>query len=238
MELTDKNYIKKIIIIQQYIKQYLYRLHHLPPIFYDIKAFLEKTKWDVSSQNKDGRINSCIDEDKIISILSSQFKIKIPSQTRMWYDILVYDSIYGWLPVNIKTTEMKTSDNTGNMAMCIQAYTDEILDLNKSYNSGEMSDILFTKLKNKQYNKQPKKDYYFIVINKLNISNVIINSVLGLTKLTPNVNNLPFQVNWKHNTIYKYDIIDNKIKQFIECLKSPKPSWQERFMSNIRTINI
>ena len=43
---------------------------------------------------------------------------------------------------------------------------------------------------------------------------------------------------WNDNKEYKYDIIDNKIKMFIECLKKPKPSWMEIFMSNIRTIDI
>ena len=37
----------------------------------------------------------------------------------MWYDILVFDYMYGWLPINIKITTMKTNDNTGNLAMCV-----------------------------------------------------------------------------------------------------------------------
>ena len=99
-----------------------------------------------------------------------------------------------------------------------------------------MSEILFNKLKNKQYNRIHKKDYYFIVLNKLNHSDVIINSVKGLSKLTPNIHNLPFQVKWNNNKIYKYDSINNKIKMFINCLKKPKPSWQEQIMLNIRTL--
>jgi hypothetical protein len=141
------------------------------------------------------------------------------------------------LPVNIKTTTT-TSDNTGNLAMCVYSYTDEKLDLNKLYNNSEMSKIFFNKLKNKEYNKIYKKDYFFIVLNKTTHFDVIINSVLGLAHLTPNIKNLPFQVKWNDNKEYKYDIINNKIKMFIGSLNKTKPSWKKNFMSNIRTINI
>ena len=102
-------------------------------------------------------------EDTIINLLLEQFpkKIKVPG-IRMWYDILVYDCYYGWIPVNIKTTTTFTSDNTGNLAMCVYSYTDEILDIHrvKSYENGKMSDILFNKLKNKEYNTNNKKEFY------------------------------------------------------------------------------
>ena len=91
---------------------------------------------------------------------------------------------------------MKTNDNTGNLDMCVYAYTNTILDIhtNKSYENKKMSDILFNELKNKKYNTKNKKDYYFIVLNKTNANDIIVNSVKRLTILTSNINNLPFQV--------------------------------------------
>ena len=47
----------------------------------------------------------------------------------MWYDILAFDFLVGWIPINIKSTTTLTSDNTGNFAMCVYSYTDENLDL-------------------------------------------------------------------------------------------------------------
>jgi len=229
----------KIIKIQKWYRGSIYRLKRLPLILYTIQYFLQLQSFQFSSLNEDGRLNSCLDEDEIIKILIDQFKDKIKKpKIRMWYDILVYDYFYGWLPVNIKTTTTTTSDNTGNLAMCVYAYTDEILDLNKAYENGKMSIILFDKLEKKKYNKNNKKDYYFIVLNKNNNNNVIINSVKGLVLLTPNINNLPFQVNWSRNINFKYENIENKIKSFIECLQKPKMSWKEIFMSNIRTLNV
>jgi hypothetical protein len=227
------------IKIQKWFRGCLFRLNHLPLIMYKIQKYLKLQAFQFSTLNEDGRINSCIDEDGVIKLLIEKFgeRIKTP-KIRMWYDILAFDYMYGWIPINIKTTTTITSDNTGNLAMCVYAYTDEILDIHrdKSYENGKMSDILFNKIKNKKYNTNNKKDYYFIVLNKTDASDIIVNSVKGLTLLTPNINNLPFQVCWDKNRIFKYENINKKIKLLLNCLHKPKPSWKETFMSNIRTL--
>uniref|UniRef100_A0A6C0EEZ5 Uncharacterized protein n=1 Tax=viral metagenome TaxID=1070528 RepID=A0A6C0EEZ5_9ZZZZ len=231
----------KIIKIQSWIRGCLLRLKQLPLIMYKIQNYLKSQTFQFSTQNEDGRINSCTDEDGVIKLLFDKFgeKIKKPKK-RMWYDILAFDSMYGWIPINIKTTTTMTSDNTGNLAMCVYVYTDEILDIHrdKSYENGKMSDILFNKLQNKKYNTNNKKDYYFIVLNKTDASDIIVNSVKGLTILTPNINNLPFQICWDKNRSFKYENINKKVKQFIECLQKPRPSWHETFMSNVRTLYV
>lgn len=227
----------KVIKIQKWFRGCIVRLKRLPLIMYKIKKYLKTTFFQFSTQNEDGRINSCIDEDEIIKLLIDFFgnKIKKP-KIRMWYDILAFDYMYGWIPINIKTTTTLTSDNTGNLAMCVYSYTDEMLNIDKSYENGKMSEILFEKLKEKKYNKNNKKDYYFVVLNKRDENDIIINSVKGLTILTPNINNLPFQVNWNKNRIFHYENINKKIKMFINCLQKPKSSWKEIFMANIRTL--
>ena len=219
----------KIIKIQKWFRGCILRLKQLPLIMYKIKIYLKLQAVQFST------------EDDVIKLLIEKFggKIKKP-KNRMWYDILAFDYMYGWVPINIKTTTTITSDNTGNLAMCVYAYTNEILDIHrdKSYENGKMSDILFNKLKNKKYNTNNKKDYYFIVLNKTDASDIIVNSVKGLTILTPNINNLPFQINWSKNRTFKYENINKKIKIFIECLQRPHLSWKETFMSNIRTLHL
>jgi hypothetical protein len=229
----------KIVKIQGIVRGFLYRIKHLPLILYKIKAFLQKSKLSLTSFVEDGRINSSLDEKLVTNSLKKEFnqRIKIPKD-RFWYDIQVYDKIYGWLPVNIKITTTKTSDNAGNLAICVQSYTNEILDMNKTYDNNKMSEILFRKIQNKEYNRIYKKDYYFIVLNKLDNTEIIINSVLGLNKLTPNSSNLPFQIKWNTNKEFCYNIINKKIKMLVDCLKKPKLSWQEHFMSNMRTLKI
>ena len=240
--INDVSKTSHIITIQKWYRGCIQRLKRLPLILYQIQKYLETVDFEFSFQNEDGRINSCIDEDGVITLLSNKFgaKIKKP-HIRMWYDILVFDIMYGWCPVNIKTTTTTTSDNTGNLAMCVYAYTDDItidIERNKTYENGKMSELLIEKLKQKKYNKNNKKDYYFIVLNKSVKNDIIVNSVKGLTLLTPNNNNLPFQVNWSKNRIFHYQNIGKKVKLFIECLQRPKPSWKETFMGEIRTLEI
>ena len=110
------------------------------------------------------------------------------------------------------------------MALCVYSYTDKYLNLNETYDNGLMANILFSKLKNNQLNKKYKKDYYFLVLNKNNNKDIIINSVKGLTTLTSNLNNLPFQVKWDKNRFFIYKNINCCVQQFLEVIKKPKPS--------------
>jgi hypothetical protein len=223
--------------IQKCYRGYFVRSRLLPLIMYSMQKYLKLQKLKFIDANDDGRVNSSMDEDNIIQIIVKHYgnRIKKPNM-RMWYDILAFDYRYGWIPINIKTTTTQTSDNTGNLAMCVYAYTNIQLDLDKSYENGKMSVVLVDALKSKKYNILHKKDYYFLVLNKTNANDVIVNSVKGLTHLTPNINNLPFQVNWAKNRLFTYGSIREKIELFIHCLKKPKPCWREIFMADIRTL--
>lgn len=234
---------KYVIKIQSWFRGVNVRNRRLPLIMYIVQNFLKEYKFSCSTQTTDGRVNSCLDEDFIIDLLIKKFKPRVqkPDKSkRMWYDITVRDILYGWIPVNIKTTTMMTSDNTGNLAMCVYTYTDEILsiDCNKTYTNGKVYNILVDKLKSKKYNRINKKDYYFLVINKTNPKDIVINSVKGLSKLTPNINNLPFQVCWDNNREICYGNIKDKIKDFIKCIQKPEPSWSEKFLENMRSLKI
>jgi len=228
----------KIIKIQKWFRGCSCRSKQLPLIMYKIQCYLRLQNFQFSTRNTDGRINSSNDENIVIKLLLDKFgeRIQKPKSIRMWFDVLAFDYMYGWIPINIKITTMKTSDNTGNLAMCVYAYTNEILDLCKSYNNGDMSIILIDKLRKKEYNNVRKKDYYFIVLNKNNTNDIVVNSVNGLTKLTKNINNLPFQVCWNKNRNFEYGNINEKIKLFTDCFRNCEPSWAERFIFNIRII--
>ena len=217
----------------------LYRRNHLPNSLLTIKKILQEQTIKLCETSNDGRINSSIDEDEIKRILSEELpnRIYIP-KIRMWYDILVLDFQYGWLPINIKSTTTLTSDNTGNLAMCVYSYTDEPLDLYEKYQNGIASKILIEKLKKKEYNYNNKKDYYFVVVNKRNCKDIIVNSVKGLTELSQNINNLPFQVCWDKNRIFKYKHITKSIEILLNALQNPKPSWRESFLNDVRKITL
>ena len=228
-----------VVKIQAWFRGCVFRLKRLPLILYLIKDHLLKHSIQCSQQNEDGRVNSSIDEELITESLLVRFgeRIKKPS-ARMWYDILVQDRYYGWLPVNIKTTTTLTSDNIGNLATCVYSYTSEMLDLEKTCANGPISKLFMRHLQEKNYNKKNKKDYYFLVLNKSDKTDIILNSMKGLTVLTPNANNLPFQVCWNKNRTFMHKPIHKVVKQYIDCAQKPSPSWQEEFMKEMRLFKV
>ena len=44
--------------------------------------------------------------------------------------------------------------------------------------------------------------------------------------------------NWLKLNQIKYENINKRVRQFVECLQKPKPSWKETFMSNVRTLDL
>tara|TARA_B110000503_G_C7020398_1_gene359519 strand:- start:72 stop:386 length:315 start_codon:yes stop_codon:yes gene_type:complete len=68
--------------------------------------------------------------------------------------------------------------------------------------------------------KHFRKDYFFLVINKNDPTDIIINSILGLKEITPNINNLPFQIMWKNNRNYNITSNDDLQKTIIRFVKN------------------
>jgi hypothetical protein len=220
------------------VKGYLYRRNNLPNSIKFLQKILINNNFSLNNENDDGRTNSSNDENIIIQIIKNNVnnnRLWIPNK-RHWFDISIKDYHYGWLPINIKTTKIITSDNIGNLAMCLYSLTNENMDLHKSYNNGIISKKLINHLKENNLNFEWKKDYYFLVINKNNNNDIIINSYKGFNNLTPNINNLPFQIKWRNNRdfIY-YDIFQIK-KKLLQVLQKPKESWKETFLNEIRNI--
>lgn len=221
------------------ITGFISRKKRLPNVIYVIQQYLNKNKIQFCKKCDDGRTNSCLDEEQILPILEKKFGDRYHKPpSRMWYDFLIRDYRYGWLPCNLKSTTTKSADNTGNLAMCVYAYTNHNLDLYKSYHNGSMSKILIEKLKENAYNYNNKKDYFFIVANKTNQTDIIVNSLKGLTSLTPNAHNLPFQVKWNDNREFVYKPIKCVIECALNAIKPKKPSWKEMFLQNVRQLTL
>jgi hypothetical protein len=189
----------------------------------------------MNSSCGDGRVCSSLDEHTIISSLRDRFgdRLYVPN-ARMWYDIMLHDVAFGWIPINIKTTTMKTSDNVGNLAICLYSYTNYTMDKYKPYNNGKIYKLLVDSIRKNKYGIPFHRDYYFLVVNKQNVEDIVINSIRGLQKIMPNCNNLPFQVRWLDNKQYIQRPLCDSIAQFIECINKTKTSWQTQFIHDMQ----
>lgn len=227
-------------IIQSVWRGHSYRTSSLPKSIQWLGKVTRETNIKISCANEDGRTNSCSDEKSIITKLQSRMgkRIYVPS-ARHWFDFAVKDNQYGcWHPVNIKSTTLKTADNTANLAMCVHALTNETLDVRKKYCSGKMAPILIDRCTRGEFTRLRHKDYYFLVINKTNPREVIVNSLKGLVEITPNLNNLPFQVKWCKNKRYVKQPVEDVWKRIVTAIQSPSPSWAETFLSDMRNISV
>jgi hypothetical protein len=222
--------------LQSIIRGNEYRWKNLPNSILSVRDFLKTQYVELSKKSVDGRVNSAIDEEIILKKLKIKYgnRIYIP-EIKHWFDCAIYNNDQ-LLPINIKTTTTLTADNTGNLAMCVYSLTNYSMEIKDTQTNGAMSKVFIEALKNKSYNKERKRDYYFIVINKNDTTDIIANSVRGLNRINPNINNLPFQIRWKDNKTFEYKKIEEAVKMVIESIKKPKPSWSEIFLSEIRNI--
>ena len=234
MSLSQLQYIQHITPQTPYISQILLDVQKCSQRFYNFK---KKSKGD-----RNGRKNSQEDEKNIIQFLIDHFgdKIYVFEGDRSWCDILVRDDENNcWHPVNIKTTEIKTSDNAGNYAMLVHALTDHELDLRApNCNGGAMLDILDAKIHACAFNMSPIKDYYYLVFNKNQPGDVILNSIRGLSELTCNASNMPFQISWKKNRTCVPKSTFESVTQVKTCFAKTAESVGQRAIQMAKKWNV
>lgn len=166
----------------------------------EIVDFLINHDFSLSNKNNDGRVNSILNEEEILDIISKKFDINIP-ESRNWADFYINDT-----PINIKITTIRTADNASSKKGVYYALTGKIYNGNGGWDN-------YLKELSKNI-KNTDDDYYFLVINKEDGNDVFFNSLKGLQIITPNGNNLPFQIQWNRNKEYKiqdFEYIKNKI---------------------------
>ena len=136
-----------------------------------------------SCRHEDGRVNSIDDEDLIIDELIAKYGDAVEKPAaRTWYDVILFGH-----KVNIKSSSMSGADNcSANMAL-LYCFTEAQLKSGWKHFYDSFQTVVNT-----------KRNYYFIVLDK-NTGKVYLQSLLTLARLTPNGNNLPFQIVWKDN---------------------------------------
>lgn len=163
----------------------------LPNLLCEMVEFLQKYPPDLSQESRDGRINSAFNEDEIVRILEQNFAINRPNM-RDWFDFSFSENEI-FYPVNIKVSTTKTADNLNCKLGIYYALTGQF----PPFNNGVVWDTYFHNLS--QNIQENSKDYYFLIVNKENPSDVFAATLKSLQILVPNGNNLPFQAKWDDN---------------------------------------
>ena len=178
----------------------------IPKILEDVGSFLNEVDIPVCTRHSDGRLNSAEDETTIIRILQDEYDEEniIEGVVRHWWDV----KIFGY-PVNIKSSAFKTADNFSAKGAVLYSVTniteEEITKINSFPDfEGELR---------KSKGEDNNRDYYCLVLNKTT-NEVFMQGLKTLTKLTPNGNNLLFQINWSKNK----EIIERSDKEGYEFL--------------------
>ena len=146
----------------------------------------------INEDHEDGRVNSIADEETVITLLEEKYGDNVERpKAREFFDV----RLFGY-PVQIKSSSYSkgASDNFSSKAAILYALTTlseaEVMKV-RGWEKFESSLLQYT-------NEDNNRDYYIISVNK-DDSSVHLSSLKSLKKLTPNGNNLPFQIQWKNN---------------------------------------
>jgi len=163
-----------------------------PQVLVEVIEYLNSITITVSENHEDGRVNSIDDENTIIDILSEKYgeeNIQRP-KARDWWDV----RIFGY-PLNLKSSKFGTAaDNFSSKAAILYALTDLPEDKVKVTSWKKFQEALL-----KHTKEDNQRDYYIFALNKTT-NEVHLSSLKTLSKITPNGNNLPFQIKWVDNT--------------------------------------
>jgi hypothetical protein len=148
-------------------------------------------------KTSDGRLDSALNEKKVIDILSINLKGILPSKIRGWYDFL-----YKGYPVNIKITKGSTDNAFNKKSLIYSLTTHDINSISSSSNWKSFSKYISSKIKD----TRDFKEYYYLVIFK-DGRLPIIKSVIDIVNIKSNPTNI-LQINWN--------------KEFVDSIKFQK----------------
>ena len=172
--------------------------------------YLNSLTIEVSENHEDGRVNSIDDEDTVIDLLIEKYGDNIEKPpARCWWDI----KVFGY-PLNFKSSKFgSAADNFSSKAAILYALTN-IPEEEVTCSSWKQ----FQKKLQHNSSQQTPRDYYIIVLDKTT-NRVYLQSLKSLNKLTPNGNNLPFQIKWKDNVEPVQRNYGQAYDFLIECYK-------------------
>lgn len=181
-----------------------------PQILIEVVEYLNSISIRVSENHEDGRVNSIDDEQTMVKLLIQKYgnNIEVP-KARSWWDV----KVFGY-PLNIKSSKYGTAaDNFSSKAAILYALTNLPEEEVKVTSWQKFQQALLN-----HSSEDNNRDYYIFTLNK-NTNEVHLSSLKTLQKITPNGNNLPFQIKWRDNTQPFERTHRQAYKFLVECYK-------------------
>jgi hypothetical protein len=164
----------------------------LPEAVVEIRDFLATEAATLSAEFEDGRTNAVINEKELIDLIDTKFKIVKP-RSREWWDFTYSDAEFTY-PINIKVSNLHGNDNVS----CKLGIYYSLTGIWPTFPNEIPWEGFFRKI-SEDIDGNTDRDYYFLIVNKEDSSDVIATSLKSISTLVPNGNNLPFQCNWGTN---------------------------------------
>ena len=142
-------------------------------------------------KTSDGRLDSAFGEKEVLKWLGGECCVQA-SGAGEWYDFSV-PSEGGNLYVNTKIGAFNSADKLNCKLGIYHCLTGKEPGFSNGIGWPEFLRYLQSGI------RENDRDYYFLVINKHDLSDVFVASLRTLSVVTPNGNNLPFQANWDYN---------------------------------------
>jgi hypothetical protein len=164
-----------------------------PSILVEAVSYLNTLDLKGSTNNRDGRVNSIEDEKTLIEVLVEKYNDDIEeAKQRDWYDVRMFG-----FPNQLKSSDYgkKASDNFSAKLALLYALTD--MTEEEIYKVRTWSQ--FERSLRDRRDDNNNRDYYIISMDK-KTGECHLSSLKTLNKITPNGNNLPFQIKWSENT--------------------------------------
>jgi len=183
-----------------------------------IVEYLKKNPIRLPRGKHQGRSESTVQEEQVVRQIRKKFNITTLDHVKdPWADFYGRKECGEEYPVNIKISSLKGADNTcGKIALLHTFSNSSIKDL---MNSDQLAKVnqwadYFEYFNENLSLEETGKDYYFLIIDKSQTSNVFYTSLRGLQCVTPNGSNFPFQCNWKRNQT----IVERTYKEALEFI--------------------
>ena len=164
----------------------------IPQVLMDVRDYLRSKQLTLATGSEDPRQDSAKAETQVVQILQNANRWRVVSPNvetnlnRSWYDALI-NNLY----VDVKISTCRTYDNT-NAKKAIYWF---LTGLDPDKTTSNTAKVFFPDMKSNESPSQTR-DYYYVIVNKENTSDVFVVSLKGIADCRPSNNNPPFQAKW------------------------------------------